>query len=331
MLALSAFDFLPRDYDLYDALIDLNGEGILGFYDPETAEFVVVSDGVLLDPSAQWTHAHEFVHALQDQHYSLDELTDESADSEARAAIRALAEGEAELVQYLFLFEGDFFNQEDVDEILNSPEQNDTSYLDDLPPILVNNTAFPYRDGLNFVAELYRENGFQAIDDAWQNPPQSTEQILHPDRYLAGDLPQLVTLAPLTDTLGVDWVQVDEDILGEFFLREYLDQEVSTSTATRTATGWGGDRYAVYWNETTDDLVMALHLVWDTPEDAAEFAETYSLYAAALLDAEPQEQPDGRICWQADEVICWAETDGESFVARAPSWTLANAVLDAIR
>ncbi len=330
-LALSAFDFLARDFDLYNALIDVNGEGILGFYDPETAEFVVVSDGVLLDPAAQWTHAHEFVHALQDQHHDLDRLTDDNSDSEARAALRALAEGEAELVQYLFLFEGDFFTQKDVDAILSSPEQSDSSYLDELPPILISNLAFPYREGVEFVAALYRENGFQAIDDAWANPPVSTEQILHPDRYLAGDAPQLVALAPLTDTLGAGWAQVDEDILGEFFLREYLDQQVSAMAANTAATGWGGDRYAVYWNEGTEELVMALRLVWDTPVDAAEFAQVYGLYAAALLDSGAEVQPDGSSCWIGAETICLSQAEGQTWIVRGPDKATTIRVLEAIR
>jgi hypothetical protein len=330
-LALAAFDFMPRDYDLYNALVDVNSEGILGFYDPETAEFVVVSDGLLLDPSAQWTHAHEFVHALQDQHYELDGLTDDSRDSEARAAIRALAEGEAELVQYLFLFEGDYFSQDDVSAILDAPEQSDSSYLDALPPILISNLAFPYREGLEFVAALYRENGFQGIDDAWANPPQSTEHILHPDRYLAGDPPQIVALAPLTDTLGAGWAQIDTDIMGEFFLREYLDQELSAVAATTASTGWGGDRYAVYWNEAAGEMVMALRLRWDTPADTIEFAESYALYAAALLETTAEEQPDGALCWVGDETICLLAADMDAFVVRAPDLATATAALGAIR
>lgn len=329
-LALSAFDFLPRDFDLYNTLVDLNSEGILGFYDPETAEFVVVSDGLLLDPAAQWTHAHEFVHALQDQHYALDGLADRSRDSEARAAIRALAEGEAELVQYLFLFEGDYFGRDEIESIMNSSEQSDSSYLDALPPILISNLAFPYRQGVEFVAALYRENGFQAIDDAWANPPQSTEHILHPDRYLAGDPPQIVALAPLTATLGTDWRQIDEDILGEFFLREYLDQQVSTAAATTASTGWGGDRYAVYWNETTEELVMTLRLRWDSPGEAVEFADTYARYAAGLLDVAAQDEGDGRTCWVGNETICLLQGEGDTFVVRAPDAITAAAVLAAI-
>ena len=330
VLELSVFDFLEPDYDLYAAQLQLQSDGILGFYDPETAEFVVVSDGALLDAPALYTHAHEFVHALQDQHYDLGALTDEALDSEARAAIRALAEGEAELVQVLYLAERDYFTPEEVDAIINDPAQTNDSLLDDYPPVLINNLAFPYVSGSRFVGELYRAGGFAAIDAAWANPPQSTEQILHPERYRAGDAPQLVALAPLTDTLGIGWQQIEDNIMGEFFLREYLDQQLPATTAARAALGWGGDRYAVYWNEATGGLVLALRLVWDTAADAAEFAAAYADYPAGLFDAPPQAQVGGSTCWVGDGAICFQQVDGESFVVRAPDTATAAAVLAAL-
>ena len=330
-LELSAFDFIARDYDLYSAMVQLQSEGILGFYDPDTAEFVVVSDGALLDPAAQWTHAHEFVHALQDQHYDLDALTDDSLDSEAQAAVRALAEGEAELVQYLYLTQGDYFTQSEVDAILSDPGQTDDGFLQGLPPVLVNNMAFPYTSGVEFVVDLYREGGFAAIDAAWRNPPRSSEHILHPDRYRAGDAPQLVALAPLTATLGVGWAQVEEDVLGEFFLREYLDQQLPSTLAAGVAEGWGGDRYAVYANEATGELVMALRLVWDTDADAAEFAAAYPAYPEGLFGPERRTQPDGSTCWSGEDVICFLQAEGESWVVRAPDVQTAASVLGVLR
>jgi len=331
VLALSAFDFMAPDYDLYDAQVRLQSEGILGFYDPETAEFVVVNEGALLDPEAQWTHAHEFVHALQDQHYHLDDLSNESLDSEARAAVRALAEGEAELVQYLYLFQGEYFTEEEAGAILSGGEETGDDFLRDFPPVLVNDLAFPYTSGVEFVADLYREDGFAAIDAAWTNPPRSTEQILHPDRYRAGDAPQLVALAPLTDTLGVGWEQIDEDILGEFYLRQYLGQQLGEAAVERAATGWGGDRYAVYANEASGELVMVLQLTWDTPEDAEEFAAAYPLYPAALYDADPQPQADGSTCWVGDDAICFIQAEGQSLIVRAPDVETATRVMSALR
>ena len=331
VLELSAFDFMEPDYDLAAAQLELQGDGILGYYDPDTAEFVVVNDGALLDAPAQWTHAHEYVHALQDQHYDLGALTDDTVNSEFQAAVRALAEGEAELVQYLYLTEGSFFSDEETTAIIADAAAAGRDDLDNYPPVLISSLVFPYSSGSRFVEALYNEGGFAAIDAAWLDPPRSTEQILHPERYLAGDAPQIVALNPLTDTLGVGWEQIADDILGEFFLREYLDQQLATSAAERLAEGWGGDRDAVYWNETTGGLVMALRLVWDTAADAAEFAATYPDYPAGLFGVVALAQPDGSACWVRGEAICFLQSGEESWVVRAPDTTTAAAVLAALR
>jgi hypothetical protein len=234
------------------------------------------------------------------------------------------------LVQFLYLAERDYFTPDEVDAIVNDSAQPDDSILDEYPPVLINNLAFPYVSGSRFVGELYRVGGFAAIDAAWANPPQSTEHILHPERYRAGDAPQLVALAPLTDTLGVGWQEIENNVMGEFFLREYLDQQLPATTAARAALGWGGDRYTVYWNEATGGLVLALRLVWDTAADAAEFAAAYADYPAGLFDVAPQTQPDGSTCWQGKDVICFRQVDGESFVVRAPDVGTAAAVLAAL-
>ncbi|MCP4428849.1 MAG: hypothetical protein GY803_30555, partial [Chloroflexi bacterium] len=240
-LVLSAFDFVEPDYDLYQALLDLLSDGVLGFYDPETAEFVVISDDSVLDAEEQLTHAHEFVHALQDQYYALDALEDDNLDSEAAAALRALAEGHATLVQSLYLTSG-YFSPEEIDEIFAGFDEEGASFLDDAPSILRADLEFPYTAGLEFALTLYRQGGFAAIGDAWSNLPQSTEHILHPERYLAGDAPQIVTLPALTDTLGAGWRLLDEDTLGEFYLRQYLGQQLDADSAVAAAEGWGGDR-----------------------------------------------------------------------------------------
>ncbi len=140
-----------------------------------------------------------------------------------------------------------------------------------------------------------------------------------------------MALAPLTDTLGAGWELVDEDIMGEFYLRQYLAQQLPASAVGRAATGWGGDRYAVYHNAAAGGLVMALRLVWDTPADALEFAAAYADYPAALLGVVATPQPDGGNCWVVDEVICLAQVESESFIVRAPDEATAAAVMAAIR
>ncbi len=329
-IVLSAFDFMAADFDLYQALIDLQSESILGFYDPETDEFVLIGDDDILDVDDQFTHAHEYVHALQDQHYDLEQISDEELDDESRFALRALAEGDATLVQIL-LINNNFFSAAEIIEIQAAFESGDTDLLDELPPILVNQLTFPYTAGLEFVMDLYFSGGYEAVNAAWKNPPRTTEQILHVDSYRSGDAPQVVALAPLTDTLGTGWRLLDQDVLGEFGLREYLSQQLDETAVDTAAAGWGGDQYAVYWQETDEALVMALRLAWDAETDAAEFAALYSAYPTRLFGVSGQAQPDGGECWLGPDVICLFTDGAKSLVVRAPDVGTAVIVAGVIR
>lgn len=321
-LMLTAFDFLPPDFDLYTFTRDLYSEQIAGFYDPDTDEFVVISADDELDADEQLTHAHEYMHALQDQYYVLD-LDNDERDDDAATAYLALIEGEAVLLQSLYLVSGFVDINEFFAALENAPE---TPVLDNAPPVLANSLLFPYTTGLEFVQTLFEQDGFAALDDAWQNLPQSTEQILHPERYLAGDTPQLVTLPPLTGTLGAGWYLVDENVLGEFMVREYLSQQLTPEQVNTAVTGWGGDRYAVYTNR-DENIAMVLRLVWDSDDDATEFAALYPNYPSALFDTDSQLQGDGGECWQGEvEVICLFQDGRETTIIRAPVLEMALAI-----
>ncbi len=324
-ITLSAFDFLEPDFDLYNFSIDLFTEEIGGFYDPVTDEFVVISNDEAFDVLEQWTHAHEYVHALQDQYFDLEMLDDDSIGSETLFALQAMAEGDATLVQTLYLLNG-YFDQEQLFALFDETLSIDTAVLDSAPPVIAHGLEFPYLQGLEFVQTLYDEGGFEAVDQAWQNLPQSSEHILHPERYLAGDEMQDVSLEPLDDLLGEDWELADEDILGEFYLREYLSQQLNDNQVDTAATGWGGDRYSVYWNEAEQSVVMVLKLVWDTPNDADEFGVAYVIYPNRLLETKAEGQEDGGLCWRGDEVICMYELEGSTIIVRAPTLEIAKEV-----
>ncbi len=323
-LVLSSFDFLERDFDLAGLARDLYAEQIAGFYDPETGEFVVVSEDETLDAAEQLTHAHEFVHALQDQYFDLDFLRNDNLNGDAAAALTALAEGEATQVETEYLLSS---NLNLGDLLLLSLEALDSPVLNNAPPVIANQLMFPYTAGQQFAQTLVDQGGYAALNDAWANPPQSTEQILHPERYLAGDTPQIVTLPPLTDTLGTGWTLLDEDVLGEFMLREYLGQQLNKNQVDTAATGWGGDRYATYYNEADDALATILRLSWDTTQDSAEFAALYPNYPARLFKTEGK-IANGRECWQGDDVICLAQNGLDTIIIRAPDLNVAAAVLE---
>jgi hypothetical protein len=324
-LVMSAFDFVPRNFDLFQLSRRYLGDSIAGFYDPSTKDFVVVSDDKEISALEQWIYAHEFIHALQDQHFQLGLITDTSLNEEANLTIRALAEGEAQLVQEQYIEQG-YFTQEDLVEIfnlINRIQSNDVGYL---PPVLVNGFIFPYVTGQQFAQTLYQRGGWPALNNAWVNLPQSTEQIIHPDRYFAGDVPQIVSLQPLTNTLGSGWTLLEEAVFGEFMLREYLSQGLDKNQVDQAATGWGGDRYAVYWHEENDNLVMVLRSVWDSGAESGEFTAAFGQYAALNYGHEGQPQPDGGNCWQTADATCLYQLGAETLIVRAPSMEMATTV-----
>ncbi|MBK9049768.1 MAG: serine/threonine protein kinase [Chloroflexi bacterium] len=327
VLVFYAFDFVARDYDLYLRYSQYLGENVGGYYDPATEEFVVVNRGETMTPLGQLIYAHEFMHALQDQHFQLDILTETSLTTDANLALRGLAEGEAELVQNLYL-EGAFFTPEEQVELFN--ESNIGSTQDttgrDIPLILVAGFYFPYDSGGAFVNYLYERGGWAAINQAWANPPQSTEQIYHPERYVAGDVPQIVTVVPLTDTLGADWQLVRQETAGEFFIRQHLTLQLGAEDAEIASTGWGGDQFAVYWNASVQDIVVLFRATWDTAGDAAEFAAAYGGYNNSAERTFLGLQADGSACWQSTDVVCLYALDTETLVVRAPSLELAGVI-----
>ena len=337
VVVYAAFDYLPRDFDLYSFYLDFYSAVIAGFYDPETDEMVVISDGSLLSPLEQITYAHEYMHALQDQYYNLESY-DANLDSEAQFAARALVEGEADFLEGLYV--GTLSRDELTAlaaEFQSNPNAEAAAAIEAAPPIIVAQTVFPYVAGGAFVEFLYDEGGFEAVDEAWANLPRTTEQILHPELYLAGELPIAVSLPPLTATLGAGWNQLDSDMLGEFFLREYLAQAMLETEAADAAAGWNGDRYAVFYNADEDALVMALRVAWDTPADQEAFSLAYVNYMAAQFGTPAASTDPGVTCAVGTvDLVCLTTMAGpgdrvDTLIVRAPRPAMAFALLDEIR
>ena len=328
-ITLSAFDFIPPDFDLQAFILDLYTEQIAGFYDPENDEFVIISNDDDFGGIEQLTHAHEFVHALQDQHFDLEALEDESLTSEEVFAMQAFVEGEATLVQMQVLESG-FFDINDLADllmdILGSSITLDMEILESAPTVLAHELEFPYLNGMEFVQTIYQQGGYDAVNQVWNNLPTSTEQIIHPERYLSNDQAIGVSLSSIDDVLGPGWKLTDEDTLGEFYLREYLAQQLDGFQVELAATGWGGDQYVVYFNDELNQLVMLLRLAWDSPADQTEFEAAYTGYADGRFGATSDVQPTSGRCWTGEDVICLKSIGEETQIILAPEIGIANLI-----
>jgi hypothetical protein len=333
-LTLAAFDMLDPDIELYDLFLRLYTEQIAGFYDPETEQIYVIADVGPMGEMERLTYAHEFVHALQDQHYDLEALgfsddADEEYDSEYLGAMRALVEGDASLLESQFL--GAYYSPEQLLALMEESLEIDSSVLDSVPDVLREALFFPYNYGESFVEALYAEGGWAAVDAAYANPPLSIEQILHPERYWAGDAPQLVAVPPLTDTLGAGWRMVDEDIMGEYFTRYYLAQQVPADEAEVAAEGWGGDRFLVHRRETDQALVLVFRTLWDTPDDAEEFVDAYVAYAEGRYGHAADVTAGAQMCWEGPaDHLCFVWGAAEATVVLGPDEVTVGSVLEVL-
>ncbi|MEP6775347.1 MAG: hypothetical protein ABJA50_07100 [Chloroflexota bacterium] len=258
-----------RDIDLYQLQIDLQSEQVLGYYDQKVKEFFVRSDGTKLSPTAKETLAHEYVHALQDQHYDLQKLLpDQTTDDDKSTAIRSLVEGDATVSGILFA--QSHFSPAEYQSIIDDSTNSDTTVLDSAPKYISDSLYFPYNDGVQFVIALGITNSFDPVNKALADPPVSSEQIMHPEKYTAAnrDMPKIVAAPPLTDTLGAGWSHINNGTLGEFDLKELLTFNNATDPAGAAA-GWGGGTYNLYTN--ADNALSMINTTWDTTKDATEF------------------------------------------------------------
>jgi hypothetical protein len=167
-----------------------------------------------------------------------------------------------------------------------------TEELDKAPRALRETLLFPYQEGMNWTRALYRKGGWSEVSTAFTTLPQSTEQVLHPEKYFAHEAPVKVTLPDLTNFLNdggakaksaladgsttrPGWKKIASDVDGEWGFYLILDQFLkSPADSRRAAAGWAGDRTAVY--ESANGAVVYVSLsTWDTENDAREFFDAY--------------------------------------------------------
>lgn len=239
---------IPSDLDYARTLDDLSGL-VLGFYDPKTKELVVGAEGAGsgdVDPAAEVTLAHELDHALTDQWYDFGTATqalDDADRQEELDAFTALIEGDAKLLESRF--EERFLSEEDQLAValggLVGGNTDTVTKLVDTPRFLIDRLYFPYTDGLAFARAQADTNPDPnaGVDGSFRRPPTSTEQILHPDAYAAGQgwrPPDLVDVAGAT---GCE--RRRRGSLGEFKMAEVLGSELSLDAAKAGAAGGNGD------------------------------------------------------------------------------------------
>ena len=275
--------------------------GVGGYYDPETGEIKIVSENTTAPQMDEITLSQELFHALQDEKFNISSYP--SNTTEAVNARNGIIEGDGNYVDYLYQKHCE--NEWEGECIM--PEESGAPSDFDPHLGLYQIQLQPYSDGPAFVKTLHESEGWEAVNEVYENAPASTEQTIHPDKY-GEDEPAEVTVE---DTSGEDWRPLevengtDHESFGEaglYVTLWYPGYESQRQTEivrynnhlnldgpslneidpynynySYTA-GWDGDKLVPYVTDEsfeTNETGYVYEMVWDTESDAAEFLDGY--------------------------------------------------------
>lgn len=256
---------IPDSTDLSKLYLDVLTEQVAGFYDPDSAAFFGV-EGVA--PTYRIaTIGHELVHALQHNYVPLDSILDQKVDADRLLAAQAILEGQATLAMIRMqpgldseVFKPAFWVT--VRDNLASAQRSMPAFAS-APRVIRETLIFPYLSGAEFM-RWWMTTHPDSVQPYGARMPVSTEQILLPSHYTAGDRPVEVTFS------GGPANSSASDVVGDFGVRILLaDLGGLAEIPTAIPLGWGGDRYVLYQSPAGPALVWAA--VWDSPAARDEF------------------------------------------------------------
>jgi hypothetical protein len=273
---LRALGLLTADQDIVALTEQLYEAQVLGFYDFDAKRMVVVTDAGLT-PAAEITYAHEYTHAMQDAAFDTSAIqTRVAGKRDEELALLGLEEGDATTAMVIWAL--GHLSAEELAGITETPVPD----MSGIPDWMVRLLEFPYLSGAEFVGRLYASGGWDAVDAAYADLPASTEQILHPDAYIAGQVPIEVEGLDLGTALGAGWTNASDTTLGEEWMAVWLEGiGVTQATAEMAAAGWGGDHLTVA-NNTDGSWALGWRIAWDAPIEATEFETAYAGVQAGL-------------------------------------------------
>jgi len=273
----------PKD-DLLSSVTGMESSQVVGMYSNKENKLVLVTDGEPnLSIDDEVTLAHEYVHCFQYDAFDFkrlgnlgDKEEEKKANTQYSDTIDALMEGDATMSSIFYA--RDKLGEEGFNNWVNGAGGGSSGNEEGhFPPALERYFNFPYDQGTNFALYLWKKGGWDELNKAYTNPPSTTEQILHPEKYLEGEKAEDLKLPDLSDDLGKDWKQLDDSVFGEFDVYNYLLTILGDEgVASAAAAGWGGGRIALYANKVdTQRVLIHVVLTWDSHNDALEFFQAY--------------------------------------------------------
>ena len=278
-LTLKLLGLIPPDFDLRQNTVDLLTEQAAAFYDYNKRKLFVL-EGSEAGAEERMVLVHELAHALADQHFPLRKYIREGSQSDDGSTARlAVMEGQASWLMAAYLSKLGGGPAEVPDAVLqlmtSTVEGSPAQYpvFSKAPPYIRDSLVFPYTDGMLFQNSVYKKLGRQAFAEVFQHPPLSTQQILHPDRYLSHSA--LAIPDPPAVPRPRELRKLAEGNLGEFDLRVLLSQYTSKEEGEQAAAHLAGGSYALFESKHDKLPVLAFASTWDSDESAGKYLQLY--------------------------------------------------------
>ena len=216
-------------------------------------------------------------HALQEQHFEWEEKLKKLNTDDTRLAFRALVNGDAILVGLTHLMGDAEENPLKVPDGMKGltilASQMEKGLLE-LPDLLRQKTLLEVLYGSQFIIWAYSLEGWQGVNRLYSDPPITTEQILHPEKYYEKrEGSTSVTAWSLIREFGNSGKKIVDETLGEFLIRVLLGSDLSEDEAAEAAAGWAGDQLLAF--QRGEELVLGWTTAWDSPEEALQFYRSY--------------------------------------------------------
>ncbi len=261
---LKALGIIEPGVNLAEQVKRLSTGSVSAFYDVKANELVVRNGQ--LTPFMLKTVVHELVRANYDQHFELDRPNLAMPSDESGVAWDSLVEGTASRIESRFVAA---LPDKDKQSVQAEQQRLAGQLPKDLPDYVLVQYAFPFGSGPRFADALMSNGGAGKVNGAFGAPPVTSEQIIHPEKFLAGEGPK-----PLADP-AADGAVVRSGSMGQLMISLMLAQVLDPGDAESAADGWGADRYVAWQNG--GQTCVRLAISTDTPDKAAELG-------AALTD-----------------------------------------------
>ncbi len=270
-LTLKKFGFVPENFDLRKNTIDLLTEQAAAFYDFHRKK-LFISDWAQTS-MRDVALIHELAHALADQSFSLEKFTKKvEKDSEKSLARQAVVEGQAMWLTNAVIARRSGQSRAKVAAGDGDSEPSGKFPVFDNEPLYIReNLIFPYTEGERFQEAVYQRRDKDSFADVFRDPPVSSQQVLHPDKYFSHVVPILPDLPK--EPKGVK--RFAEGVMGELDHSVLLRQYTTADDAQEVAPKLSGSQYRLLEAKKDKRIELIYASSWSDEPTARRFFHLY--------------------------------------------------------